>query len=157
MELSDAETRELLRNARVIAVVGLSDKPDRDSNLVARYLLSQGYEVVPVNPQLSEVLGRTSYPSLSAIPPETRVDIVDIFRRSDQVGPVVDEAMGRGAPTVWMQLGVENPPAAAAARAKGIRVYQNLCIMQEHRRLRIAPFSGAPTPAAKPLEPHRLK
>jgi len=136
MEPTDAEVRDALGRARTIAVVGLSDKPERDSNEVARYLQSEGYRIVPVNPMLPEVLGERSYPSLAAIPPEVRVDIVDVFRRSDQVPPVVDEAIARKAPVVWMQLGVENADAAAKARAAGITVFENLCIMVQHRRLR---------------------
>jgi len=136
MTATDAELREVLGTARTIAVVGLSDKPERDSNEVARYLKSQGYRIVPVNPMLPEVLGEKSYPSLAAIPPEVKVDIVDIFRRSDQVPPVVDEAIARGDRVVWMQLGVEHPAAAAKARAAGLTVFENLCIMVQHRRLK---------------------
>lgn len=136
MTPTDSEFREVLGRARTVAVVGLSDKPERDSNEVARYLQSQGYRIVPVNPMLTEVLGERSYPSIAAIPADVRVDIVDIFRRSDQVPPVVDEAIARGAPVVWMQLGVENAPAAAKARAAGLTVFENLCIMVQHRRLR---------------------
>jgi len=136
MAVEDSELRELLGEARTIAVVGLSDKPDRDSNEVARYLQAQGYRIVPVNPMLTEVLGERSYPSLTAIPPELKVDIVDIFRRSDQVPPIVDEAIARRDPVVWMQLGVEHPAAAAKARAAGLTVLENLCIMVQHRRLK---------------------
>jgi uncharacterized protein len=139
MTPNDAELREVLSRARTIAVVGLSDKPERDSNEVARYLQSQGYRIIPVNPMISEVLGERSYPSLSAIPREVRIDLVDVFRRSDQVPPVVDEALARRAPVIWMQLGVENAEAAAKARAAGTIVYENLCIMVQHRRLRIPP------------------
>ncbi len=136
MDATDPELREVLGRAKTIAVVGLSDKPERDSNEVARYLQSQGYRIVPVNPMLTEVLGEKAYPSLAAIPAEVRVDIVDVFRRSDQVPPVVDEAIQRGDKVVWMQLGVENAPAAAKARAAGLTVFENLCIMVQHRRLR---------------------
>jgi predicted CoA-binding protein len=137
MAASDEETRSLLSRARTIAVVGLSDKPDRDSHAVARYLLGQGYDIIPVNPNLTAVLGRRAFPSIRDVPAERQIDIVDIFRRSDQVAPAVDEAIARGVGAVWMQLGVENEAAAKAARAHGIPVYQNLCIMQEHRRLQI--------------------
>jgi predicted CoA-binding protein len=143
MPLNDGELRDVLTRARTIAVVGLSDKPERDSNEVARYLQAQGYRIVPVNPMLSEVLGERAYPSLSAIPKEIVVDIVDVFRRSDQVPPVVEEALGRGVKVVWMQLGVEHAEAAAKARAAGVTVYEDLCIMVQHRRLRIAPISTA--------------
>lgn len=135
MPPTDAEIREVLLAARTIAVVGLSDKPDRDSNEVARYLKGQGYRIVPVNPMIAEVLGERSYPSVREIPPNVRIDIVDIFRRSDQVPPVVDEAIARHVPVIWMQLGVENAAAAAAARAAGAVVFENLCTMAQHRRL----------------------
>ena len=139
MNATDEGTREILRSARTISIVGLSDKPDRDSNHVAQYLMGQGYTIVPVNPNLAEVLGFRAYPSVSAIPKGVRVDIVDIFRRSDLVAPIVDEAIGRGVRTIWMQLGVRDEAGAAAARAHGIQVYQDLCIMQEHRRLHVGP------------------
>jgi predicted CoA-binding protein len=138
-EPSDATTREVLGQARTVAVVGLSDKTERDSNEVARYLQSQGYRIVPVNPMLGEVLGEKSYPSVASIPSEIPIDIVDIFRRSEQVPPIVDEAIARRAPVVWMQLGVENAEAAGKARAAHLTVYMNRCIMQEHRRLKIPP------------------
>jgi uncharacterized protein len=141
---TDEEIRAALLSARTIAVVGLSDKPERDSNEVARYLQSQGYRILPVNPMLTEALGERSYPAVAAIPPEIRVDIVDIFRRSDQVLPVVQETIRRGGVrTVWMQLGVENAEAAAAARAAGLTVFENLCTMAQHRRLGLPPVSGA--------------
>jgi len=139
MTPTDPELRSVLETARTIAVVGLSDKPDRDSNEVARYLQSQGYRIVPVNPMVPEALGERSFPSVSAIPGNVRVDIVDIFRRSDQVAPIVDDAIARHVPTVWMQLGVENSEAAAKARKLGMTVVENLCIMVQHRRLGIRP------------------
>ncbi|MCI4348863.1 MAG: CoA-binding protein [Thermoplasmata archaeon] len=139
MAEGDERTRQILRTARTIAVVGLSDKPERDSNEVARYLQANGYRIVPVNPVLSSVLGEKSYPSISAIPPEITVDVVDIFRRSDQVPPVVAEALARKVPTIWMQLGVESPTASETARAAHVTVYENRCIMVEHRRLGIGP------------------
>ena len=139
---SDEALRSILSGARTIAVVGLSDRPERDSNEIARYLLSQGYRVVPVNPTVPTVLGERSYPSLSDLPPELRIDIVDVFRRSDQVPPVVDEAVVRRVPVVWMQLGVENAAAAAKARSHGITVLENSCIMVQHRRLGIAPVGA---------------
>jgi hypothetical protein len=92
---------------------------------------------------LTEVLGEKAYPSLSAIPADVRVDLVDVFRRSDQVPPVVDEAIARGAKVLWMQLGVENPEAARKAREAGMTVFENLCIMVQHRRLRASLSSRA--------------
>jgi uncharacterized protein len=133
----DETLRRLLMGARTIAVVGLSDKPERDSHEVARYLQAEGYRIVPVNPVVPEVLGERSYPSLSAVAPEIRIDLVDIFRRSDQVPPIVEEAMGRRVPAIWMQLGVEHPEAAAKARASGALVIENECIRVQHQRLRI--------------------
>jgi predicted CoA-binding protein len=144
MPLTDEGLQHLLTTARTIAVVGLSDKPERDSNEVARYLQSQGYRILPVNPMLPEVLGERAYPSLSALPAGTTVDIVDIFRRSDQVGPVVDEALQIGAGAIWMQLGVVNAEAAAKAELRGVPVVQDLCIMVQHRRLRIPPVPPHP-------------
>jgi len=139
MTLTDDGLHHLLSTARTIAVVGLSDKPERDSNEVARYLQAQGYRILPINPTLTEVLGERAYPSLTALPSGTKVDIVDIFRRSDQVGPVVDEALAIGAGAIWMQLGVSNAEAAAKAELRGVPVLQDLCIMVQHRRLRIPP------------------
>jgi uncharacterized protein len=139
MAADDREIREVLTRARTIAVVGLSDRPDRDSNEIARYLQSQGYRVIPVNPTLASVLGETSYPSVAAIPETTLVDVVVIFRRSDQVGPIAEEAIRRGIPTVWMQLGIENAEAAASVRGSGGIAIENRCIMTEHRRLAVSP------------------
>ncbi|MGA8542633.1 MAG: CoA-binding protein [Thermoplasmata archaeon] len=135
MPPTDSELREILTRARTVAIVGLSDKPDRDSNEVARYLQSKGYRVIPVNPAVQEVLGEKSYPSLTAIPKEIRVDIVDIFRRSDQVVPIAQEAIRRGVRVVWMQLGIENADAASRVREAGGTEVENLCIMGQHRRL----------------------
>jgi uncharacterized protein len=142
--MDDTATRELLEDARTIAVVGLSDKPERDSNEVARFLQAQGYRIIPVNPMLAEVLGEKSYPSVGSIPPGVTIDILDIFRRSDQVLPVVEEGVLRGVGSVWMQLGVEHPAASTLARNRGIPVWENRCIMQEHRRLRIPPVGASP-------------
>ena len=104
--MNDREIRQLLETSKTIAVVGLSDKPDRDSYRVAEYLQRQGYRIIPVNPTVDAVLGEKSYASVSDIP--ASVDIVDIFRRSDAVEPVVEDAIAAGARAVWMQLGIEN-------------------------------------------------
>jgi len=142
MRPTDAELRTILSECRTIAVVGLSDKPERDSNEIARFLQSQGYRIVPVNPRLTEVLGERSYPSLREVPADVRIDLVDVFRRSEEVPPVVDEAIARSVPVVWMQLGVEHAEAAAKAEAAGLRVVQNECIMVQHRRLRVPPVAA---------------
>jgi uncharacterized protein len=139
----DQEIREVLLRARNIAIVGLSDKPDRDSNEVARYLKAQGYRIIPVNPMVASVLGETSYPSISAIPESVLIDIVVIFRRSEQVPPIAEEAVRRGVPTVWMQLGIENAEAAASVRGSGGLAFENLCIMTQHRRLALSPVGPA--------------
>ena len=111
---------EQLSKSSTIAVVGLSSRPDRPSNYVAKYLQEQGYRVIPVNPLIDEVLGEKSYPDLKSVP--ERIDMVDIFRRSELVGPVVDEAIEVGARYVWMQDGVQDEDAASRARAAGISV-----------------------------------
>ena len=114
---------EQLRSSRTIAVVGLSDNPERDSHRVSKYLQSQGYRIIPVNPMIQEVLGEKSYPDLKTVPEP--IDMVDIFRRSELVAPVVDEAIEVGAKYIWMQDGVVNPEAAAKAEAAGIPVVMN--------------------------------
>jgi len=127
------KVRRILEASRVIAVVGLSSNPERDSNQVARYLIHHGYTVVPVNPQEKEILGRTSYPDLASIP--SGVDIVDIFRRVDAIPGIVDQAIAKGAKVVWMQLGLAHNAAAAKARAAGLEVVMSRCIKIEHGRL----------------------
>ena len=128
MELID----EILTTSRTIAVVGLSDNPSRDSHRVASYLKRAGYRIIPVNPTIDEVLGERCYPDLSSVPES--VDMVDIFRRSDKVAPVVDEAIRKSAKYVWMQDGVVDESAAERARAAGIAVVMDNCTMREHRR-----------------------
>jgi predicted CoA-binding protein len=137
MEAEDAAMREILTRAETVAVAGLSDKPERDSHQIAQYLQSVGYRVIPVNPAVPEVLGERSYPDLGSVPAEVRVDIVDVFRRSDQVAPIVEQAIARRAPVVWMQLGVTNAEASAKARAAGLVCYEDRCIMVEHKRLKV--------------------
>ena len=116
-----------------MAVVGASTNPRRPSCKVTSYLSRHGYRVIPVNPQAQQILGKTSYPDLSSIP-ET-VEIVDIFRRPDEVMPVVDEAIKIGAKVVWMQEGVVNEAAASKARDAGLLVVMDKCMRKEHRRL----------------------
>lgn len=126
------EIRQLLATARTIAMVGLSDKPDRDSYRVAEYLLQQGYEIFPVNPNVKEVLGRKAVPDLLEVP--RPVDIVDIFRRPEAVPEIVETAIRRGDRAVWMQEGIVHNPAAERARAAGLVVVMNRCLLKEHRR-----------------------
>ena len=125
--------RDILEKSKVIAVVGLSPKPERDSHEVAKYMQGQGYRIVPVNPRADTILGEKSYPDLASIP--EKVDVVDIFRRSDDVPPVVDQAIDIGAKAVWMQLGIVNEDAAAKAREAGLGVVMDRCMLVEHRNL----------------------
>ncbi len=115
-----------------IAIVGLSPKPERDSHKVAHYLLEQGFDIVPVNPMVEEVLGLKSYPSVSAI--EGNVAVVDVFRRPDDVPPIVDEAIQKGAQFLWLQLGVINETAAQKAVDAGLGVVMDKCIKIEHQK-----------------------
>ncbi len=125
--------RDIFENTRTIAVVGLSPKESRPSNDVARYLVGAGFTVIPVNPGQKEILGRTCYPSLLEIPQP--VDLVNVFRRSEEVGPVVDDAIAIGAKAIWMQEGIVNEEAAARAEAAGIRVIMDRCVKIDHRGL----------------------
>ena len=122
----------ILRNSKTIAVVGLSSKPMRASHGVASYLQSAGYRIVPVNPNESEVLGEKSYARLEDI--SEPVDIVDVFRRSEDIPPVADSAIATKAKVLWLQLGIENALAAEKARAAGLIVVENACLMVEHKR-----------------------
>lgn len=128
------EIEQILKEFRTIAVVGLSPKADRPSYRVAAYLQAQGYRILPVNPKADEVLGEKSYPSLSAVP--VPIDVVDIFRRPEEVPPVVEEAIRVRAKAVWMQEGIVHETAAARARAAGLLVVMDRCMLKEHERLK---------------------
>jgi predicted CoA-binding protein len=132
---SPEEIKGILEKSGVIAVVGLSPKPERASNEVASYLQSKGkgYKIIPVNPGYDQVLGEKSYPSLADIP--EKVDIVNIFRRPEQIGPVIDEAVKIGAKVVWLQLGIRNDPEAEKVLRAGHRAVQDKCIYREHKAL----------------------
>jgi uncharacterized protein len=133
----------ILSESRTIAVVGLSAKPDRPSYAVAKYMQAHGYRIIPVNPALTgEVLGEPSYPDLAAIPGADPVDVVDIFRRAEDVPPVVEAAITRGARVVWMQEGITNEAAAERASAAGLLVVMNLCIKKEHEKRHPATSGG---------------
>ena len=124
---------ELTRDARTIAVVGVSANRERDSHAVASYLIDEGYTVYLVNPNEQEVLGRRVYARVQDLPEP--VDIVDVFRRSEHVPPVVDDAIAAGAKAVWMQLGIVHEEAAERARAAGLEVVMDRCTKVEHMRL----------------------
>jgi predicted CoA-binding protein len=129
----DKTIETILRESKSIAVVGASPKPWRDSGSIAQYLIHKGYDVYPVNPKYTEVFGKKCYPDLRSI--GKAIDIVDIFRNPEEVGPVVDEAIAVKAATVWMQLGVVNAQAAAKAEEAGLKVVMDHCIAVEHSRL----------------------
>jgi len=124
--------KDLLEEARTIAVVGLSDNPERTSYVVARYMRDHGFKIIPVNPAIKEALGEKAYPSLLDIP--EKVDIVNVFRRSPDVPPVADDAIAIRAKVLWMQEGIINEPAARKAEAAGLKVVMDRCIMVEHAR-----------------------
>ena len=130
---TDDEIKRLLQQYRRVAVVGLSDKPDRPSYGVAAYLQRVGYDITPVNPTIAGSLGVAAVPSLDAVAPP--VEIVDVFRRPEDVPPVAEDAIRAGASVLWLQEGIVNEAAAAKARAAGLIVVQDRCIYKEHRRL----------------------
>ena len=123
--------RELLARAKTIAVVGLSDNPLRPSHGVSAYMQTQGYNIIPVNPNIRESLGERAWPSLADVP--ERIDIVNIFRRSEFVEAIVDQAINLKVPAVWMQEEVINEKAAAKARKAGMFVAMDQCILKEHK------------------------
>lgn len=129
----DNEIKNIIENSKTVVVVGLSDKPYRPSHGVALYLQKHGYKIVPVNPHVDEVLGEKSYASLKEVP--VAIDVVDIFRKSEAVGPIVDDAIKVGAKAIWMQEGVINEEAANKAREAGLNLVMNKCMMKEHRKV----------------------
>jgi uncharacterized protein len=133
MNPSDREIRHILETAKTIAIVGVSDKPDRDSYKVANYLQEHGFRIIPVNPTIDSVLDEKSYASVTDIP--VQVDIVDVFRKPDAVVPIAQEAIDSGASVLWLQLGVVNQEAADKAEAAGLQVVMDRCIKVEHGRL----------------------
>jgi len=120
------------KTIKTIAIVGLSDKPDRPSYQVGKYLLNHGFKIIPVNPNIERVFGLKSFKSLKDI--KEPVDVVDIFRKSEFVEPIVDEAIKIRAKAIWMQEGIENVKAAEKARKAGLVVVMNMCLMKEHKK-----------------------
>ncbi|GMT44157.1 MAG: CoA-binding protein [bacterium] len=123
---------EILKNYKVVAIVGLSPKKERPSRQVAQYLQKHGYKIVPVRPGMNEILGEKCYGSLSEIP--FPIDVVDIFRKSEAVLPIIDEAIKIGAKSVWLQLGIKNPEAEKKAESAGLLVVSNRCMKIEHSK-----------------------
>src|SRR4030066_621603 len=132
--MKEEELKETLSNCKTIAVVGISPKEDRPSYVVASYLKSKGYRIIPVRPDGDEILGEKVYHSLSDIPEEIRVDMVDIFRRSEDVPPVVEEAIQRGAKVVWMQEGVIHKEAGENAEKAGLKGARDRCMRKKTKR-----------------------
>ena len=130
---NDQMMKEILLSAKTIASVGLSSNQEKESYWIVSYLKEQGYHIIPVNPTATEILGEKVYPDLSSIP--EKVDVVQVFRKSEDVPPVVDEAIKIGAKVVWMQEGIVNEEAAQTARAAGLQVVMNACMRATHRRL----------------------
>ena len=135
IQTNEAEIIEILRNYRVVAVVGLSAKPDRPSYQVAQYLKEHGYRIIPVNPGCQEVLGEKCYASLKDIP--FPVEVVDIFRKVDAIPAIVADAIAVKAKAVWMQQGLEEPDSARKAREAGLRVVMDRCMKIEHAHHRL--------------------
>jgi len=129
----DQMLKDILQSTKTIAVVGLSSNPEKDSYQIASYLKEQGYRIIPVNPTTSEVLGEKAYPDLQSVP--EKIDVVQVFRKSEDVPPIVDEAIKVGAKVVWMQEGIVNWEAADKARAAGLQVVMDTCMRVTHRRL----------------------
>ena len=127
------EIKSMLDGAQVVAIVGLSPKENRPSNMVGRYLQEVGFTIIPVNPGQTEILGERCYPTLADIP--VRVDIVDVFRRPEDVLPIAEEAVAIGARTLWLQLGVVNGEAAEVARDAGLSVVMDRCLKVDHSDL----------------------
>lgn len=134
-DFDNTEIPKILLNSKIIAVVGLSDNPDRDSSRVAYYLMQKNYQIVPVNPKLTEWRGLKSYPSLLEIPKDVHVDVVDVFRKPETVDPIVTEAHKIGAKTIWFQEDVINEKAGIRAQELGLKVVMDRCMMKEHARL----------------------
>ncbi len=130
-DLASDPITDLLRKAKTIAVVGLSDSPLRPSYGVSAYMQTQGYRIIPINPAIEEALGEKAYASLREVP--GKIDLVNVFRRPEFVEEVVEQAIERRVPAIWMQEGVVHEPAAAKARQAGIFVVMDKCILLEHR------------------------
>jgi predicted CoA-binding protein len=137
MDDFEQTVRELLKTSNTIASVGLSSNPEKDSHWVVSYLKNNGYKIIPVNPTASEIMGEKSYASLSEIP--EKVDIVQIFRKPEDVPPVVEEAIKMGAKVVWMQEGIVNEEAEQAAEEAGLFVVMDVCMRAAHQWLKIGP------------------
>jgi len=131
----EEEIKDILSTCKTVAVVGISPKEDRPSYIVASYLKSKGYRIIPVRPDGDMVIGEKVYHSLQEIPKEIKVDVVDIFRKSEDVPPIIEEAIQRRARVVWMQERIVNVESAAKAKRAGLKVVMDRCMKKEHQRL----------------------
>jgi len=130
---NDQVMKDILLSTKTIASVGLSSNPGKESYGIVQYLKSQGYRVIPVNPTADEILGEKSYPDLESVP--EKIDVVQVFRKPEDVPPVVESAIKTGAKVVWMQEGIVNEEAAQKARQAGLQVVMDACMRMTHRRL----------------------
>jgi predicted CoA-binding protein len=133
--MKDEELKQILKSSKTVAVVGISPKEDRPSYKVASYLQSKGYRIIPVRPDGDTILGEKIYRTLMEIPEGIKIDVVDIFRKSEEVPPIVEEAIRRGAKIVWMQEGVIHQEAAEKAQNAGLKVVMDRCTKKEHEKL----------------------
>ena len=140
--------KKVLTHSKTVAIVGLSAKPESDSYTVARYLRDHGYEVIPINPGASEIMGHKSYASLRDLPAPP--DVVDVFRRAEFAPEIAEDAIAVGAKALWMQLGVKHPAAARRARQAGLMVVMDHCMKREHERVFKTAASPAEAPQQKP-------
>ena len=125
-----------LENIKTIAIIGLSDKPDRPSYQVAQYLIKESYKIIPVNPNIKEVFGQKSYPDIASISSEIKIDIIDVFRKSEDVPGVVQEIIKSGRKSViWLQEGINNPKAVNLAKSHGFEISSGICLMKYHQSL----------------------
>ncbi|MGZ3513406.1 MAG: CoA-binding protein [Thermodesulfobacteriota bacterium] len=129
------DIKKILSESKAVAVVGISPQKDRPSYIVAAYLKSKGYQIIPVRPDGEEILGEKVYHSLTEIPKGINVEVVDIFRKSEDVPPIVEEAIRRGAKTIWMQEGVIHGEAGEKAEKAGLKVVMDRCMKKEHQKL----------------------
>ncbi len=124
-----------LNSVKTIAIIGLSDKSDRPSFQVAQYLINQGYKIIPINPNISEVFGEKSYPNISSVPPEIRIDIIDVFRKSEEIVTVVLEIINSGHRSlIWLQEGINNQEAVNLAKSHGFEITSGICLMKFHQQ-----------------------
>ncbi len=125
-----------LEKIKTIAIIGLSDKPNRPSYQVAQYLLNQGYKIIPVNPNINEVFGQKSYPDIASIPSEIKIDIIDVFRKSEDTPSIVQEIIDSGRKSIiWLQEGINNPDAVNLAKSHGLEASSGICLMKYHQSL----------------------